>query len=113
MTTVNNDNRANMSIVGRSVLSRIKKSVFKADYGLLCILSVYVIVGYLLMPNYQYKLDGDSISYMSIAQKYFDGAYSEAVNAYWHPEWRLFQYAFLLIQRYDSPVSHYRLRSAA
>ena len=85
MTTVNTDNHANIGIVGRSVLRRIKKSVYKADYFLLFILFVYAVLGYLLLSQYQYKLSLDGISYISIAQKYLNGNYSEAINTYWSP----------------------------
>ena len=68
MTTSNNDNQANASSAG-SMLGRIKKSVYKADYFLLFILFTYGCVGYLLLPKYQYKLSPDGISYIPTTLK--------------------------------------------
>ena len=85
MTTVNPDKQGALTISGSQTISRVKKSIHKIDYFLLSILFAYTGLGYFLVPNYQYKLSRDLTSYISIAQKYFDGAYYDAINAYWSP----------------------------
>ena len=39
----------------------------------------------MLLRYYQYKLFPDSISYLTISQKYLSGDFSGAINAYWPP----------------------------
>lgn len=47
--------------------------------------AVYFGCGQLLLKYYQYQLNPDGISYISIAQRYARGDFSGAVNAYWGP----------------------------
>lgn len=46
---------------------------------------VYVAVSLLVFRHYQYKLFPDTTSYISIAQKYLEGDFVNAVNSYWAP----------------------------
>jgi hypothetical protein len=46
---------------------------------------VYIILAIILFPHFQYQLNPDGISYMSIAQKYQLHDYSNAINGYWGP----------------------------
>lgn len=46
---------------------------------------IYLAAGILLFPYFQYKINPDAISYITIAQKYLHGEFSAAVNGYWGP----------------------------
>ncbi len=40
---------------------------------------------YLIYPNYQYYIDPDGTSYLTISQRYANGDYTRAINGYWSP----------------------------
>jgi hypothetical protein len=46
---------------------------------------LYAACGLILFPHYQNKLYPDTISYISIARKYLEGDFANAVNSYWAP----------------------------
>ncbi len=48
-------------------------------------LIIYSILGILLLNYYQYQIDSDGVSYISLAQKYVKGDIYNAINAYWGP----------------------------
>ncbi|NIR48171.1 hypothetical protein GWO43_06915 [candidate division KSB1 bacterium] len=48
-------------------------------------LVIYLATGLFLLQYYQYQLNGDGISYISIARKYLNGHFSDAINGYWGP----------------------------
>lgn len=48
-------------------------------------LALYLLLGFYLLPWYQYRLNPDGISYISIAEKYARGDWSQAINGYWGP----------------------------
>lgn len=52
---------------------------------LVSLLVLYVFGGLGFLPWYRYQLNPDGISYISIAQKYHRGEFTEAINAYWSP----------------------------
>lgn len=52
---------------------------------LLISFTVYLISFLILFPEFQYVINTDAISYFSLAKKYFDGHYSEAINGYFGP----------------------------
>jgi len=110
MTNSTNDHQSDTSTAD-SMLGRIKKSVYKPDYLLLFILLAYFCLGYLLMPYYKYDLTADGVSYISIAQKYLNGNYSEAVNTYWSPLFSWLLVPFLPLS--ESPLISVRLLSLA
>jgi len=60
-------------------------------------ISIYLILGLLLLHNYQYVINSDGISYMSIAQHYINGRFSYAINGYWSPLYSWLLIPFLLI----------------
>lgn len=47
--------------------------------------TVYFILFLLLLPRFQYVINTDAISYFSIARKYFNGHFAEAINGYFGP----------------------------
>lgn len=49
------------------------------------VLGLYVIIGALLIPFYQHQINPDGISYISIAQKYLDGDFTNAINGHFSP----------------------------
>ncbi len=49
------------------------------------ILVIYLGIGLLLLPVYQFQINPDGISYLNIAENYARGNVREAVNAYWGP----------------------------
>jgi hypothetical protein len=46
---------------------------------------LYLTLGLYLLPWYQFRLNPDGISYISIAEKYARGDWSQAINGYWGP----------------------------
>ncbi len=48
-------------------------------------LIAYCIIGLLLLPYYRYQVEPDGISYLSIAYKWFNGDFANAVNGHWSP----------------------------
>jgi hypothetical protein len=81
-------------------MMKSNKSVKKAnlDFGvlLICLLS-YGILGVFLLQFYQYAINADGISLISIGQKYLKGDFHDAINGYWGPlfSWLLVPFLFL------------------
>jgi hypothetical protein len=69
-----------------------KSFALKFDFRLAIVLIVYIILGASLVGYYQYQINPDGISYISVAQKYLDGDFKNAINGYWGP-----LYSWLLI----------------
>jgi hypothetical protein len=59
----------------------------------------FPIVGCILIYYYQYELNPDGISYLSIAKKYSEGDFKDAVNGHWSPmiSWLLIPFILLNI----------------
>ncbi len=57
----------------------------RLDSRLAIILIVYTVLGTSLIGYYRYQINPDGISYISVAQKYLNGDFSNAVNGYWGP----------------------------
>ena len=55
------------------------------NLDLISIIIIYFIIGIFLIQYYQYGLNSDSISYITIAQEYLKGHFTDAVNGYWSP----------------------------
>jgi len=49
------------------------------------LLALYVVLGAVLLPHYQYCLDRDAIGYISEARKFAAGHFMAAVNGHWSP----------------------------
>ncbi len=60
-------------------------SILKKEWQILLILIIYSIIGIYLLQYYQYGLNSDGISYISIAKEYLNGNFTEAINGYWGP----------------------------
>ncbi len=43
------------------------------------------VVLWLIYPHYQYYIDPDGTAYLTIAQRYANGDYAQAINGYWSP----------------------------
>jgi hypothetical protein len=56
---------------------------------------LYGFVAGLLFPWVRYRIDPDTISYLSIAQKYIRGEWTDAVNGFWGPLYSWFLIPFL------------------
>ena len=71
----------------------------KVESGLIMrlVLILYLILGLSLLGFYQYKLFPDSISHLSIAQKYQVGNFKEAINGYWSPLYSCLLVPFLAV----------------
>src|SRR4030042_2179385 len=55
------------------------------DISLLTGIVLYLAAAIILFPHFRYPMNPDGISYMSIAQKYCSGDFSNAINGYWGP----------------------------
>jgi hypothetical protein len=64
---------------------KTKKLTESLDIALLLSILIYILLAVCLLPHYQYQLNPDGISYMSIAQKYVSHDFSNAINGYWGP----------------------------
>lgn len=62
-----------------------KYNPIKKEWQILFSLIIYLIIGILLINHYQYIINSDGISYISIAQEYLNGNFADAVNGYWGP----------------------------
>ena len=51
----------------------------------LIVLTGYMVIGFILMNLYPHQMTTDSLSYISIAQKYARGHFHDAVNWVWSP----------------------------
>ena len=73
------------------------KSNEKSIMVLRFVLTVYGILYLLLFKHYQYKLFPDSISYLTITQKYLNADFANAINIYWPPlfSWLLVPFQWL------------------
>lgn len=69
----------------------------KANSWFVLVLTVYSILDMFLLRYYQYDMSPDGVSYISIAQKYLRGNFTDAINGYWGPliSWLLLP--FLLV----------------
>lgn len=56
-----------------------------SKYYFLIVLFVYFLAGIILFSFYRYNIQVDTIQYLSIAEQYASGHYSEAINSYWSP----------------------------
>ena len=57
----------------------------KFDLRLVLALTVYLILGLSLIQYYRYQINPDGTSYISVAQKYLNGDFANAINGYWGP----------------------------
>lgn len=73
------------------------KSFFNNNRTLIFILTIYLLLGLFFLNYYQYIINADAISYISIAKYYINGNYADAVNGYWGPlfSWLLVPFLFL------------------
>lgn len=64
------------------------------------VLISYSIIGIFLLSVFKYQMNPDGISYLSIAQKYLNGDFLDAINGYWSPlySWLLVPFLYLNIQ---------------
>ena len=69
----------------------------KSNRSLVFVLAFYLICASVLFGRFRYTLNPDGISYISIAQKYADGNFGDAVNGYWGPllSWLLAPFIYL------------------
>jgi hypothetical protein len=65
----------------------------------LTILIIYVLLGIYLLPYYRYQINPDGVSYITIASKYLQGDFKNAINAFWGPmiSWLLVPLLFFKI----------------
>lgn len=57
----------------------------KNNVDIILVLIFYSLIGLILINSYQYVLNSDGISYITIAQKYINGDLNNAINGYWGP----------------------------
>lgn len=58
--------------------------ILKHNAFLVSLLSLIIITA-IVYPHYQYYVDPDAVSYITIAKRYAAGDYQKAVNGYWSP----------------------------
>ena len=63
----------------------MKVNHIKHNLDLILVIIIYFIIGVCLLNYYQYGLNADGISYISIAQEYLNGHFADAVNGCWSP----------------------------
>lgn len=56
---------------------------------------LFCVVLTIVYPHYQYCIDTDATSYLTISQRYADGEYLKAINGYWSP-WACWLTALLI-----------------
>lgn len=61
------------------------RSILKKEWQILLVLAIYSIISIVLINHYQYIINSDGISYISIAQEYLNGDFADAINGYWGP----------------------------
>lgn len=68
----------------------------KADIRLLAVISIYFLIGLFLLKNFLYQINPDGVDYIIIAESYFLGNFSDAINSYWSPllSWLLVPFLF-------------------
>ena len=73
-----------------------KSAILRFDSRLAIVLTVYTILGIFSLEYYRYQINPDGISYISIAQKYLSGDFSNIVNGYWGPvlSWLLMPFLY-------------------
>jgi len=76
---------------------KISIQVPRIKMDLMMAMGSYLILGAILLNFYQYQINPDGISYISIAQKYLRGDYGNAVNGYWSPLFSWLLMPFLLL----------------
>lgn len=76
----------------------------KHNLDLISVLIIYFIIGFFLINYYQYGINADSISYITIAQEYLNGNFTDAVNGYWSPLFSWLLIPFLPFS--SSPISN-------
>ncbi len=52
---------------------------------LVLVLLIYLVAGISILKYYRYQINPDGLSYISIAEKYLNGDFSNAVNGWWGP----------------------------
>ena len=57
----------------------------KHNLDLISIIIIYFIIGIYLLNYYQYGLNADGISYITITQEYLNGNFADAINGCWSP----------------------------
>lgn len=70
--------------------------ISKFNSRLTLIIVIYLIIGLFLLNYYQYILNSDGISYISIAQKYMVLDFKNAINGYWGPLFSWLMIPFLI-----------------
>jgi len=65
--------------------ARAKNHPVKIRRFFIFALAVYFGFGIYLLTDYQHQINPDGVSYISIAQKYLQHNFSEALNGYWGP----------------------------
>ena len=60
-------------------------STLRFDFRLALVLAIYLVTGLFLVGQYRYQINPDGISYISVAQKYLNGDFGNAINGYWGP----------------------------
>ncbi len=75
---------------------KIQTSSHKIDWAMLSVVMFFLIAASLLLPHFLYNIVPDGFSYLSIAQKYLDGDFQNALNGYWGPllSWLLLPFMF-------------------
>ena len=73
-----------------------KNPTLSLDSRLAIVLIIYTISGISLLEYYRYQINPDGISYISVAQKYLNCDFGNAVNGYWGPllSWLLMPFLY-------------------
>ncbi len=71
--------------MGEGTLGRTDVKSFSPKLFVILIFALYFFCGLALLPFYQYQINDDGVSYISVANKYLQGDFQAAVNGYWAP----------------------------
>lgn len=59
--------------------------LFSEKYSVYFFTALYLIISVSAYPYYKYYMDPDGLSMLTIAKKYADGNFHDAVNGFWYP----------------------------
>jgi len=77
----------------------MKTTTHDKNFHFLLSIGFYLLLGMFFIKYYQYQINNDGISYITIAQKYMHGDFVHAINGYWGPliSWLIVPFLFLKI----------------
>lgn len=71
----------------RSPIGTASQLWHRRQHTIVAVVPVFLLIGIglLLLPLFRYQINPDATSYITIAEKYADGNFQQAINGYWGP----------------------------